>query len=65
MQVIILMVDIFVNVTLIFLRINILLFIYNRNMRDNELMMIFIVLYQKQDLNQQLILNYFEVIKIL
>lgn len=65
MQVIILMVDIFVNVKLIFLRINILLFIYNRNMRDNELMMIFIVLYQKQDLNQQLKLNYFEVIKIL
>lgn len=65
MQVIILMVDIFVNVKFIFLKINILLFIYNQNMRDNELMMIFIVLYQKQDLNQQLKLNYFEVIKIL
>lgn len=65
MQVIILMVDIFVNVKLIFLKINILLFIYNQNMRDNVLMMIFIVLYQKQDLNQQLILSYFEVIKIL
>lgn len=65
MQVIVLMVDIFVNEELIFLKINILLFIYNQNMRDNVLMMIFIVLYQKQDLNQQLILNYFEVIKIL
>jgi hypothetical protein len=65
LQVIILMVDIFVNVKFIFLKINILLFIYNQNMRDNELMMIFIVLYQKQDLNQQLKLNYFEVIKIL
>jgi hypothetical protein len=57
--------DIFVNEGFIFLRINILLFIYNRNMRDNELMMIFIVLYRKQDLNRRLRLGCFGVIKLL
>lgn len=60
-----LMEDIFVNEGFIFLRINILLFIYNRNRIDNELMMIFIVLHRKQDLNRQLKLSCFGVIRIL